>query len=232
VRVFISHSTTDRWISRKIADDIEALGAETFLDAKDIETGDDFDETVRQKLIDSHEILIIVSPLALKSHWVMMEVGAARTLGKRCVPILLCVSPNELPTPINRHLARDINEIERYYEELSRRVAAIDSNQPGAAITGSDSIVAAPPPPGDVRGLNIGDRVKISKRPLEPDSWPVFNDPMRQYLGLTSKIMNVADSPPGYDKAFLLDIDDQHFFWAERWLMPLEAEEDSQALIP
>ena len=37
----------------------------------------------------------------------MMELGAARTMRKRLALILVGVSPNELPSPINRHLARD-----------------------------------------------------------------------------------------------------------------------------
>ena len=223
--IFISHSTTDRWISLKIAEELRRLGVDVFLDAKDIETGDDFDETVRSRLIESHEMIVIISPVALKSHWVMMELGAARTLNKRLVPILVNVSPNELPAPINRHLARDINEIERYYEELRRRLAIVSSDEIPDAIIDEQPIIVIPPSPNEARQLQIGDRIKISERPLDPDSWPVLNDRMRQYLGLASKIMNIADSPPGYDKAYLLDIDNEHFLWAERWLISLDPED-------
>jgi hypothetical protein len=227
VKVFISHSTTDRWISSKIAEDIRLLGAEVFLDARDIETGDDVDETLRDQLMEAHEMLVVISPLSLKSHWVMMEMGAARTLRKRLIPILMHVSPNELPAPINRHLARDINEIERYYQELKQRLESIDSGVSAATTASTAPIITPmPPPPGEVQQFRIGDRVKISERPLDPDIWPVLNERMRQYLGLTSKVMNVADSPPGYDGAFLLDVDNETFFWAERWLMSLDSDDD------
>ena len=90
----------------EVGEEIQELGVETFLDAQNIVTGDDFDEGIRRQLAESDEILFIISAAALRSQWVMMELGAARAMGKRLVLILVGVSPNELPSPINRHLAR------------------------------------------------------------------------------------------------------------------------------
>src|SRR6476659_1548608 len=95
MKVFISHSSGDRWIAEKISEEIEQFGIDTFLDAQNLEAGDDFDEEIRRQLTESDEILIVISAAALKSHWVMMEFGAARTLGKRLVLILVGISPNE-----------------------------------------------------------------------------------------------------------------------------------------
>ncbi len=39
-RVFVSHATADKWVARMICEKIEAVGAITFRDDRDIEGGD------------------------------------------------------------------------------------------------------------------------------------------------------------------------------------------------
>ena len=38
MRVFISHSSAESWIAKKIAEDLEKRGFEVFLDSKDLES--------------------------------------------------------------------------------------------------------------------------------------------------------------------------------------------------
>lgn len=219
MKVFISHSSADRWIAEKISEDVEKLGVETFLDAQNIETGDDFDEEIRNQLLACDEIVIIISPAALKSQWVMMELGAARTLRKRLALVLVGVSPNELPSPVNRHLARDLNQIRDYYDELKirRKSKTGGTDKSNAPPERTDPLIAPlPPPHGQDRPLTVGDRANISERPLDPESFPVLADDMEQYLGLTATIIAEDVLPQG--KAFRLDVDGGMFFWAERWL--------------
>lgn len=42
--VFISHAGTDTWVAKRIAEKIEACGANTFLDEAHIAVGEDFEE--------------------------------------------------------------------------------------------------------------------------------------------------------------------------------------------
>lgn len=44
-------------------------------------------------------------------------------LKKHVVPILIYVNPNEVPEPIKKYLARDINEIDHYYAEVKRELS-------------------------------------------------------------------------------------------------------------
>ena len=219
MKVFISHSSTDQWIAKKIAADLSALGIAFFLDVKDLQTGDDFDEVIRRQLSESDELLVLISSIALSSHWVMMEFGAARALGKRLALILIGVSPNELPAPINRHLARDINQIERYYDELRQRLETVASRGKDAVIEDSEPVIFSPSPLRVSREpISIGDQVVISENPLDPDAWPSVADDMKQYLGRTAKVVRVNDNSDALGKSFLLDIDNETWTWAERWL--------------
>lgn len=214
MKVFISHSSAETWIAHKICEDIMRLGIDVFLDNKDIQTGDDFDIKTDEHIVDSDEIIILVSQAALRSHWVMIECGAARVLRKRLVPILIDVAPNELPQPINRHLARDLNQIERYYGELLQRLESGGSPQ-------QPIILPAAPPSERFRSLKVGDRVVITDRPRDPEEDPVLSEDMRRYLGMTATI--TALGWVGEDRpTFRLDVDEGTFYWAERWLRRLD----------
>src|ERR1700761_3166199 len=122
VKVFISHSSQDKWIARTLSRELETLGVTTFLDEKDISTGESIDDSIHENLQDCDEILMLLSPAALASHWVLLEIGGAKALGKLLIPILLHVGPNELPQPLAKGLARDLNDVDRYFAEVEQRL--------------------------------------------------------------------------------------------------------------
>lgn len=215
MKVFISHSSRDRWVARRISEDLNRLGVETFLDEKDMETGASIDETIGEHLKDSDECLILLSPSSLSSHWVLIEAGGAKALGKRLVPILLHIGVNDIPNPITKQLARDINDIEKYYGEVQNRLTgAAPPRQPRA----SKRQGAVPTP--RVRSFSVGDRVRLpNSRP------PIINRGkyvlewtarMDKYLGKTATVIMVDK-----DKSVLLDITSRattHPWFAFEWL--------------
>jgi hypothetical protein len=208
VKVFISHSSADSWIARRIAEDLAALDVKTFLDAKDIETGESIDESIRNHLEESDEILILVSPIALTSQWVFMESGGAHVLKKRMIPILLNVAAEDLPLPIARYLGRDINEIEKYYEELKKR--ATQATQPERP----QELLQSPESVWRNREFRVGDRVRIIDTP--PDDWeepPMWDEHMSQYLGYEATIIRKSTT-----NNLSLDVDQAAWLWSPRWL--------------
>ena len=60
MKVFISHSSKDKWAARRIAEDLQSLGVETFLDEKDIRTGQSLDDSIKTHLKDSSDFLILL----------------------------------------------------------------------------------------------------------------------------------------------------------------------------
>jgi hypothetical protein len=215
MKVFISHSSVDSWIARHISTDISALGIETFLDSKDIETGQSIDDLIGSHLEDSDELLILVSPAALRGQWVFLEAGGAHALKKRLIPILLHVSADEIPLPIARYLARDLNDIDRYYEELRVRTLTYDQAKLKSVSTIKSQAAQRS------RELKVGDRVRVHNRlPDDQDEPPMWNEEMSQYLGKEATIIRKA--PPNRlfpdTEAFFLDVDQASWLWSPRWL--------------
>lgn len=127
-KVFISHSSTDTWVARQIAKHIEELGASTFLDEADIEYGDDFETRILEAVRAFQELLVLLTPWALKRSYIWMEIGAIWGLERRVIGVLHGLSPSELvtqegtPALLKRIDLLELNNIDTYFEQLKRRI--------------------------------------------------------------------------------------------------------------
>lgn len=125
--VFISHASADRWVAGQIAKEVAATGAEHFLDSHDIETGDDFDDVIRDALLDCDELLVLFTPAALERPYVWVEIGVAWSQRKRIVGILHGMTTSDLaghdgaPAFLKGIHLRDINDLDEYLGELKGR---------------------------------------------------------------------------------------------------------------
>jgi hypothetical protein len=129
MKIFISHVSADTWIALQVAKELEALGVETFVDAADIQTGDDLDEVIRDELINSDEFVVILHPDVLTSPFVQLELGAAWGQKMRIVGLLYRMTAEDItsgprtPVQLKRVLLRDLNtEFRRYLREVRRRL--------------------------------------------------------------------------------------------------------------
>ena len=208
MRIFISHSSYDKWVARQISHRLIEKGHATFLDEKDIKTGDSIDTEIQKHLKDSDHLLIIISPSSLKSHWVFIEIGGAKALGKKIVPILLHVETNEIPAPISQLLARDINEFDKYLDELSV-VPAEKKVKTDIEIDHAKKIVD---------GFTIGEKVRIigADHLTEEDKAqsPKWTVPMDKYSGAIAKIQGFTK----FGRA-ILDVDGGTYRWRTDWIL-------------
>jgi hypothetical protein len=129
-QVFISHSSMDTWVARQIARHVAECGATTFLDEADVEYGDDFEERILAAAQSSAELLVLLTPWAVKRPYIWLEIGAVWGQGRRIVGILQGLSASELvtqegtPALLKRIDLVEINKIDGYFEQLSKRIAA------------------------------------------------------------------------------------------------------------
>jgi len=119
--VFLSFSFADRDEARRIRDHADALGLRMFMAEREVQAGDVWDEVIRQALVSSREVAILVTPDSLQSEWVSTEWGAAWALQKRIAPILLRCNFDDLPARLERLHALDFHNFEMYLSEVRSR---------------------------------------------------------------------------------------------------------------
>lgn len=209
MKVFISHSTRDKWIARKLSEEIAALGCDTFLDEKDITTGESIDDSIHGHLEESNDFLLLLSPDSIKSHWVLIELGGALALKKRIVIVLLYLGANDIPPPISKYLARDINEVERYYDEVRKLLA-------GQHIKTKNTPARKRVLP--VRTFKPGDMVRIISTPQYATSHEVGwskDGEMDKYCGTVATVAEISKG----DGTVRIAEDEGKWHWAFDWLM-------------
>lgn len=100
--VFISYSSSDSSEANQLYEAVKSAGGRAFLSNKSLKPGGNFAEDIREALVASRELWLLVSPTSLKSDWVLSEWGAAWALEKKIVPILHRCSPEQLPDRLSR----------------------------------------------------------------------------------------------------------------------------------
>ena len=119
--VFISHSSKESWIAKQIAKEIEALGAKTWLDLKDLRGGDEIRRSVKRGIKASQEAIVLLSAESITSLWVIYEAGMAHGQGKRITPILNNIASDKVP-PLQGIKAIDLNDFDNFLLELMERI--------------------------------------------------------------------------------------------------------------
>jgi hypothetical protein len=120
--VFISHSSKESWIAQQIAKEIEALGANTWLDIKDLPGGDEIRRSIKRGIRASQEAVVLLSANSITSQWVIYEAGIAYGQGKRMTPILNNIAPDETIAPLQGIKALDLNDFDNFLVELTGRI--------------------------------------------------------------------------------------------------------------
>ncbi|HZT61330.1 MAG TPA: toll/interleukin-1 receptor domain-containing protein [Pyrinomonadaceae bacterium] len=120
--VFISHSSKERWIAGQISKEIKALGAETWLDLKDLHGGDEIRRSIKRGIRASNEAVVLLSSHSITSQWVVYEVGIADALGKRITPVLNNLSPDIGLAPLQGVKGIDLNDLDDFLVELAGRI--------------------------------------------------------------------------------------------------------------
>jgi hypothetical protein len=120
--VFISHSSKDNWIAGQISKEIKALGAETWVDIKDLRGGDEIRRSIKRKIRASQEVIVLLSVNSITSQWVSYEAGIAYDQGRRVTPILHNLAPSQTLAPLRDIKPIDLNDLDDFLVELTGRI--------------------------------------------------------------------------------------------------------------
>lgn len=96
-------------------------GVRTFLDEVDLEGGDRIPATIKANLHACEEFVILLSPHSITRQWVLVELGGAWTLDKRIMAIISNLSADKVPDIIDHDKSYELNEFDRYVNELIGR---------------------------------------------------------------------------------------------------------------
>jgi hypothetical protein len=126
--VFVSHSGPDTWVAKRIAREIEARGATTFLDEGQVDAGADFEEEILDFLQRAHELVVSLTPWVLERPYVWAEIGAAWGRRIPIIALLLGITAAELqvrpgtPVFLKKRDLLDLNDIGVYLRQLAARM--------------------------------------------------------------------------------------------------------------
>ena len=125
-QVFVSHATADKWIAKTLCKEMEARGATTFRDDRDIAGGDSIPEEIRRQIKRSREVVVLLTPQSVGRQWVQLEIGAAWGWSKntRIVVLRYHVEVDSIPPVVEKKRSYELNEVDQYLKELARRVTS------------------------------------------------------------------------------------------------------------
>ncbi len=114
--VFLSYSGLDEQDAHRLFEQMETDGFKVYFAKKSLQAGDSFSEEIRQALIRSSELWVLITPNSLTSEWVTTKWGAGWALEKRIVPILLRCEKQQLPDRLRALQCIDYHDYRRALE--------------------------------------------------------------------------------------------------------------------
>jgi len=127
--IFLSYSRQNSDFVTRLSDALAAHGKDVWLDLHTIADGEVFPDAIRRAIEESEAFVFVISPASLSSAYCGHEVDHAASLGKRIVPLIYEVVPDdEIPTAIaERNWIPFVDERE-FERSVDRLVVAVDTD--------------------------------------------------------------------------------------------------------
>lgn len=126
--VFISHATTDTYIAKSMRQDVRKTGADSFLDAIDVEIGDEISARIQKGLDRCTELVVLLTPASIQRRWIWLEIEAAWGQKKRIAGVAYGMTLDELldepdlPLVLRDRNLTHLNDFPKYVTQLRARV--------------------------------------------------------------------------------------------------------------
>ena len=130
-KVFLSYTSDDADLAKRVADALQANGIDTWWDAWCITAGDSLRHKIEEGLTDCTHFLVLLTPVSITKPWVNQEMDAAlvRKLNDQCrfLPVRYNLPASELPTLLaGMHAPEikgddDITQLIHDIHEISRK---------------------------------------------------------------------------------------------------------------
>jgi len=120
--IFMSYSSIDKEHAGRLQRAALKKGLKIYIAEKELSGGDEFMTEIRDALLSSSELCVLVTPQSLKSTWVITEWGAAWALGKKVTPILLRCNADQLPDRLKLLECVDFHDAPRFFGAVAKRI--------------------------------------------------------------------------------------------------------------
>ena len=164
MKVFISHSSSDKKFVRTLKSDLNENGIDTFVDEDSLEFGDSLKERLEVAIDESSHFIIILSPNATNSEWVKFELKEALSLfDKKTLAKII---------PINYRRCEIPKELENMlYVDLSEEIVQIKDDRVKFLTGGYENLLPRliKTLHASDKRLNKGDRTEIKKEAKESE---------------------------------------------------------------
>lgn len=118
---FISYSVKDEQLARSLYSATTMAGIETFLASISIEPGSRWTTAIFKNLEQADWIFFLASKNSISSAAVQQELGASLVQKKTIIPLLIDISPEELPGWVGSHQAIDLKSSpEKLHDAISK----------------------------------------------------------------------------------------------------------------
>jgi hypothetical protein len=121
-RIFIIHSQQDKELVRDMERRLRVAGLEP-CGVGEIAAIDGRKKALRDLLRNADAVLVLVTPAALTSPWVMTELGMAEGFDKPIVPVTAGLESHGLPAPLASYQVVPFDELDGAISELARRLS-------------------------------------------------------------------------------------------------------------
>src|ERR1041385_7114325 len=120
--VFISHSSKDKDVARKIQEQLQAKGTTAFVASTSIAPGEKWSPEIKAKLTEAEWVLFLATPDSCASAAVNQELGGSWLTGKPIIPLLYGIRAEQLPAWTREYQAVDLADEPERVDGLFTRI--------------------------------------------------------------------------------------------------------------
>ena len=127
--VFLSHSSQDKRLVRRIAQALQHRSINVWIDEAELQIGDSLVDRIAAAIHQVDFVLAVISKHSYKSHWVQKELSLAMTReieGKHVIVLPLLVHDVDVPLSLRDKLYADMRNLRTFDEQIDRIARAVE----------------------------------------------------------------------------------------------------------
>jgi hypothetical protein len=140
--VFVSHNHTDREFARRLAADLKLAGVGVWIDEAEMGPGDSLFDKLESGIREMEYLGVILSPEAVASRWVRVELNAALQMevrGGRVKVLPILFRRCEMPLFLLDKIHLDFTDPLRYHFAISELIRFVLGTSPPVWLTGKEA---------------------------------------------------------------------------------------------